>query len=722
MTSNMLLDKLVTHKGSKGPLLLVVADGVGLAPAGPANAVSLAETPVLDRLIASRHSTRLHAHGPWVGLPGEDDMGNSEVGHNALGSGQIISQGAKLVNEAFASGGIFDSESWRQVESRGGAGACVHFIGLLSDGNVHSHIDHLLAMIRRCAESGIARVRVHCLLDGRDVDPRSAPVYVERLQETLGAAGDNGNLDYRIASGGGRMVITMDRYQADWDMVRRGYETHVLGEGRPVTDVIAEIRRQYESDSRISDQTLEPFVVTDDGDNPVGAVADGDAVVFFNFRGDRAIEFSQAMESNSFNAFERKRRPDAYFCGMLEYDGDLGVPSNYLVNPPVIEGTMVEYLCAEELKTFAVSETQKFGHVTYFWNGNRSGRIDEELETWVEIPSDRVPFNEVPGMKAEEITDETIRLMRSGEYRFGRINFANGDMVGHTGDIPATVAALEAVDRCLGRLEQAIGELEGIMILTADHGNADEMFIQKGDQRIPRTAHTLNPVPFVIVDPAVDRGYRLRDDIDGGLANVAATVFNLLGYRAPANYEPSLLAFPDEPRSRRPIHAGAVVNLGLETVKMPNGDILALEVVRHPGGVVVIAMDDERRICLIRQFRHPAGGWIWELPAGLTEGREEPLSTAHRELKEETGCTADDMIPLGSTLTTPGFCSERLHIYLAAGARPGEAEPEDYEFIETHWMTVAEALSMARDGTIDDAKTIVALFRLQGWLENRENG
>ena len=718
----MLLDKLVTYKGRKGPLLLVVADGVGLAPAGPANAVSLAETPVMDRLIASPLSTRLHAHGPWVGLPGEDDMGNSEVGHNALGSGQVISQGAKLVNEAFECGSIFDSDSWQQVEKRGRAGACVHFIGLLSDGNVHSHIDHLLAMVGRCAGSGIARVRVHCLLDGRDVDPHSAPAYVEQLQNALRAAGENGNLDYRIASGGGRMAITMDRYQADWDMVRRGYETHVLGEGNPVTDVIAEIRRQYDADSGVTDQTLDPFVVTDEGGNPVGTVEDGDAVVFFNFRGDRAIEFSQAMESDSFHAFERGRRPDAFYCGMLEYDGDLGVPANYLVNPPAIEGTMAEYLCAEGLKTFAVSETQKFGHVTYFWNGNRSGRFDETLETWVEIPSDRIPFNEAPWMKAEEITEETIRLMRSGEYRFGRINLANGDMVGHTGDIPATVTALETVDRCLGRLEQAIAELEGILIFTADHGNADEMFLQKGDQRIPRTAHTLNPVPFVIVDPADDGGYRLRNDFEGGLANVAATVFNLLGYRAPANYEPSLLAFPDEPRSRRLIHAGAVVDLGLETVKLPSGDILALEVVRHPGGVVVIAMDEEQRICLIRQFRHPAGGWIWELPAGLTEGHEDPLSTAHRELKEETGCTSGDMIPLGSTLTTPGFCSERLHIFLAAGASPGEAEPEDYEFIETHWLTVAEALSMARDGTIDDAKTIVALFRLQGWLEGRVTG
>lgn len=716
----MPLDKLVTWKGPKGPLLLVVADGVGLADPGPANAVSQAATPVMDRLIASPLSCPLHAHGPWVGLPGEDDMGNSEVGHNALGSGQIISQGAKLVNEAFASGDIFTSEAWHEVEQRGQSGATVHFVGLLSDGNIHSHIDHLLAMIGRCAGCGVNRVRVHCLLDGRDVAPRSAPDYLGQLESALTDLAGEDARDYRIASGGGRMVITMDRYQADWDMVRRGYEIHVLGRGRGVTDVSAEIRRQYDDDPDLTDQTLEPFVVVDADGEPVGAMADGDAVVFFNFRGDRAIEFSQAMENPAFDAFEREHHPEVYYCGMLEYDGDLAVPANYLVNPPTITNTMVEFLCGENLKTFAVSETQKFGHVTYFWNGNRSDYFDEALETWVEIPSDRIAFNQAPAMKAREITEATIELMRSGEFRFGRINFANGDMVGHTGDIPATISAMETVDQCLGQLEAAVRELDGILIFTADHGNADEMFQQKGETRTPKTSHTLNPVPFVIAGDVADAPFRLRDDIEGGLANVAATVFNLLGYRAPEGYEPSLINLPDEPRSRRVIHEGAVVNLGLETVKLPNGEILALEVVRHVGGAVVMALDDRKRICLIRQFRHAAGGWIWELPAGLLERHETPLDTAYRELEEETGCSADSMIPLGATLTTPGFCTERLHLFVAPDARPGEPRPEKYEFIETHWVALEEAFAMATDGTIEDAKTIVALYRLRDWLAQQD--
>ncbi len=711
--------KLVTYPGRKGPLLLVVADGVGLAPPGPGNAVSLAHTPVMDRLMASCLSTRLHAHGPWVGLPGREDMGNSEVGHNALGSGQIISQGAKLVNEAFSNEEIFRSASWQQIAERGQSGACVHFVGLLSDGNVHSHIDHLIAMIQKCADSDLPTVRVHCLLDGRDVAPRSAPDYVEQLQSVLTAAREERKLDYQIASGGGRMAITMDRYQADWDMVKRGYETHVLGKGYPITDVMAEIQRQYQSSAQVTDQTLEPFVVTDKTGRPVGPIKDGDAVVFFNFRGDRAIEFSQAMESPHFDSFERKDHPDIFYCGMIEYDGDLKVPVHYLVNPPVIQDTMVAFLCQEGLKTFAVSETQKFGHVTYFWNGNRSDYLDASLETWLEIPSDSVPFNEAPAMKAEEITNATIELMRTGDFRFGRINLANGDMVGHTGDIPATVSALETVDRCLGRLEQTIKELNGILIFTSDHGNADEMLQRQDGQQVPRTAHSLNPVPFVIVDPAEDDCYRLRRDMEGGLANVAATVLNLLGYRPPSQYEPSLIEFPQEPRSRHELHAGAVVNLGLETVRLPSGEILALEIVRHSGGVVVIAMDNARKICMLRQFRHAAGGWIWELPAGLLEAQEEPVSTAHRELKEETGCTATDMISLGSVLTTPGFCNERLHIFVAPDAQRGTAEPEAHEQLEAHWLTVEEAVSMAQDGTIHDAKTIAALFRFQGWLKRR---
>lgn len=735
----MHLEKLITFKGRKGALLLVVADGVGLAEPGPANALSLANTPVIDKLLKSNLSTQLHAHGSYVGLPTDSDMGNSEVGHNTLGGGRIFEQGAKLVNAAFASGGIYQSECWQEIEARGKRGNTIHFLGLLSDGNVHSHIDHLLQMVQRCQQSAIASVCVHVLLDGRDVAPRSAAKYLRQLQQALEQVNRSGDFNYRIASGGGRMAITMDRYQADWDMVKRGYDTHVLaqvaGIGREVTDALDEVQRQYDGNAKLSDQYIAPFVVVggqgDDQSNEQGAVgkmADGDGVVLFNFRGDRGIEISQALEDPEFSKFNRGDYPEVYFCGMLQYDGDLQVPKNYLVDPPLIERTMGEFMCAEGMHTFAVSETQKFGHVTYFWNGNKSGYIDQSLETYIEIPSDNCEFNQAPAMKAAEITDATIKLLDSKKYKFGRINFANGDMVGHTGDIPATVQSLQCVDACLARLLECVNRNNGILIFTSDHGNADEMFVEIEGKRSERTSHSLNPVPFVIADSAVDGAadsatgsmgdaatYQLNDNIEGGLANVAATVFNLLGYRAPEDYQPSLIAFANEP-NRRAIYRGSVVNLGLETSKLPNDEIIAMEIVRHPGGAVAVAMDDKNNLCIIKQFRHAVNDWIWEFPAGTIEIDEPIEQTARRELKEETGLEARQWHALGSILTTPGFCDERLHIFLATGLVKGETAYQAHEVIEVHWLSINKIKALISSGELDDAKSIVALYQVQEYL------
>ncbi len=712
----MKLDKLVTFSGRKGPLLLIVADGFGLTQAGPGNAISQAHTPVIDQLLESKNATMLYAHGTHVGLPTDSDMGNSEVGHNTLGGGRIFSQGATLVGEGFESGSIFQTETWKKVESQTQSNNSLHFIGLLSDGNVHSHIDHLLLMLDQCHQQNTPSVRIHVLLDGRDVAPRSALTYLTQLQTKLDEINSNNDFDYQIASGGGRMVITMDRYDADWEMVKKGFDLMVHGIGRKTTDVINEIEEQYAQNPDIDDQYLSPFVLTNAEGAPVGKITDGDAVVLLNFRGDRAIEISRALGEESFSEFDRGIMPDVFFCGMLQYDGDLNVPTHYLVNPPTIENTMGDFMCAEGLRTFAISETQKFGHVTYFWNGNRSGYIDEALETHVEIPSDNIPFDQAPAMKAEELTDTTINLLETGEYDFGRINLANGDMVGHTGNTDAAILAIETVDRCVGRLIDVVTQLQGILIFTADHGNAEEMFVEKNGERTKKTSHTLNPVPFVIVDDHDDNKYELTystpNPIAGGLANVASTVFNLLGYRAPESYYPSLINIPSEPRSRRLIHQGSVVNLGLETVKAPNGEIFALEIVRHPGGAVVIAMDDNKNVCLIKQFRHAANGWIWEFPAGIAEEHESIESVAKRELKEETGCEAKHWKSLGSMLSTPGFCTERLHLFLAAGITKGKADQEPYEFIEIHWLPLSQVVEMATNGEIDDAKTIVALFRV----------
>ena len=460
------LETLSSFRPRPGPVLIVVADGVGVAPVGPSNAVSEARTPTLDRLAESVAYTELAAHGTAVGLPSDDDMGNSEVGHNALGAGRIFAQGAKLVNRAIGDGALFDSDLWSELIERGRAGT-LHLLGLHSDGNVHSHTDHLYALLRAAAAAGVTRARVHILHDGRDVPARSALTYIgatEAVLAEINAEHASVGADYRIASGGGRMTITMDRYEADWPMVARGYHAHTHGVGRAFRSATEAVETVYAEQPDVGDQYLDEFVIVDEAGEPVGRMDDGDAVVLFNFRGDRAIEISRAYEEPDFAAFDRtgpsgRPHPDVLFAGMLQYDGDLLVPKRYLVSPPAIDRTMGQYLCAEGVHSFAVSETQKFGHVTYFWNGNRSGYIDPELETYLEIPSDNVEFNKTPAMKLQEITDATIEYLRSGRYRFGRINFPNGDMVGHTGDLGATIEAMEVLDACMARLVEVIDEL-----------------------------------------------------------------------------------------------------------------------------------------------------------------------------------------------------------------------------------------------------------------------
>jgi 2,3-bisphosphoglycerate-independent phosphoglycerate mutase len=542
------LKKCCSFSGREGPLLLMILDGVGVGRQDKSNAIYLANTPHLDRLFSSDLYCELQAHGTAVGLPSDEDMGNSEVGHNALGAGRVFDQGARLVNRAIETGQIFETEIWFEIARRCKGGGTLHFIGLLSDGNVHSHIQHLYKMLDRCAEEGFRRVRLHALLDGRDVGERSALEYVIPTEEKLRRISEERGFDYAIASGGGRMRVTMDRYEADWEIVKRGWMTHVLGQGRPFRSAGEAVQTLYGEDPRITDQYLGAFVVVDSEGRPIGPITDGDAVVCFNFRGDRAIEISQAFTEKDFHKFERGPLPDILYAGMMEYDEDTHTPPQFLVHPPRIERTISEYLCAEKVRSFAISETQKYGHVTYFWNGNRSGYIDPSLETYVEIPSDNVNFDQAPKMKAMEIKDKTTELLRSGEYRFGRLNFANGDMVGHTGIMEAAITAVETVDECVGGLVDVVTELKGIAVVTADHGNADEMFSlnRKGERKV-KTAHTLNPVPFVIHDPGYRGEYEMAGIRKGGLPNVAATLLNLLGYEKPEDYEPSLIRMKGRP-------------------------------------------------------------------------------------------------------------------------------------------------------------------------------
>jgi 2,3-bisphosphoglycerate-independent phosphoglycerate mutase len=534
------LDPLPGFHPFPGPVVLVIMDGVGLGRRDESDGVFLANTPVLDELLAEPLFVSLKAHGKAVGLPSDEDMGNSEVGHNALGAGRVFAQGAQLVNDAIASGSIFKGAAWQEAVSRGKAGGAVHFIGLLSDGNVHSHIEHLFALLDRCAEEGVARVRVHPLLDGRDVGERSALTYLDALEGRLAQLNGVADRDYRIASGGGRMVTTMDRYGADWGVVERGWKAHVLGIGRHFASARQAVETYYREDPASTDQYLDSFVIESSGE-PVGTVQDGDAVVFFNFRGDRAIEISRAFEEEDFHEFDRVRAPDVFYAGLMQYDGDAQIPRQFLVEPPAIDSTVSQYLCAAGVTSFAISETQKFGHVTYFWNGNNSGYIDESLEQYVEIPSDKVRFDERPWMKAAEITDAVIEAVQSGRYRFIRLNYPNGDMVGHTGVTSAIRIAVEAVDLSLQRLLPVVRAAGGVLVVTADHGNADCMFTEKKGKREAMVAHTLNPVPFIVKDFSGANRLSLAGVPSPGLSHVAATLLALLGYQKPESYDPSLV-------------------------------------------------------------------------------------------------------------------------------------------------------------------------------------
>ncbi len=532
----------------KGPVVLVIMDGVGFGKYKEGDAVAESKTGTLSKLFETAPWTKLKAHGVAVGLPSDEDMGNSEVGHNAIGCGRVFSQGAKLINNSIEKNEIFDGAIWKKlVANVEGTQGTLHFIGLLSDGNVHSHINNLKKMVLQAKEDGVKRVRVHALLDGRDVGELSALEYFDPFEEYLASLND-ATFDARIASGGGRMVITMDRYDANWGMVELGWKTHVLGEGRmfPTAHEAIETLRK---ETGAIDQDLPPFVIADDG-KPVGTIEDGDSVILFNFRGDRALEITKAFEAEDLKEFDRKRHPKVEYAGMMEYDGDLHVPKQYLVSPPSIDRTMAEYLVASGVRQYSISETQKYGHVTYFFNGNRTGKFDEELETYVEVPSDQVPFEQRPWMKCAEITDQVIKAIKSGEQDFIKLNYPNGDMVGHTGIYQAVICAMEGMDLQLGRLKKAVEEVGGILILTADHGNADDMYEHDKKGNVKRksdgspqakTSHSLNPVPFIIFDPAYNNEYEQEFRSDLGISSIAATCMNLMGFEPPEDYDPSII-------------------------------------------------------------------------------------------------------------------------------------------------------------------------------------
>ncbi|HUU78249.1 MAG TPA: 2,3-bisphosphoglycerate-independent phosphoglycerate mutase [candidate division Zixibacteria bacterium] len=554
------LKKLNSFRGRNGPLLLIIMDGIGLGKEDDGNAVYLARPKTLLQLTKECKEKNLYctlkAHGPAVGMLSDNDMGNSEVGHNALGAGQIYDQGAKLVDESIKSGAIFQTDIWKKLTSKvKRMKKTVHLIGLLSDGNVHSNISQLIGLIEGFEKVGINQLCVHILTDGRDVPAHSALEYIQKLEKKLNEINQNNlqnDYNYRIASGGGRMQVTMDRYESDWKIVERGWNAHVLGivekeelvkgyQGyyKSAQEAIIHARKCFPEKN---DQTLPPFVIVNEKNEPVGKIVDNDLVVNFNFRGDRAIQISKAFEDKEFNKFDRKYFPKVDYAGLMQYDGDKLIPKQYLVYPPTIKNILSDYCCANSIPSFAIAETHKFGHVTYFWNGNRTGYLCEKIEEFVEIksdPNEMIPIH--PEMKAKEVCERTIEALKSGKFKFLRVNFANGDMVGHTGIIEAAVKAVSIVDDCIQRLVEVVNELNGITIITADHGNCDDMKFPDGKTK---TAHSLNPVGFWIVDKNWQKEYSINSQlIEPGLSNVASTLLNLIGYEKPENYRESLIKF-----------------------------------------------------------------------------------------------------------------------------------------------------------------------------------
>ncbi|MBR2994617.1 2,3-bisphosphoglycerate-independent phosphoglycerate mutase [Candidatus Saccharibacteria bacterium] len=520
-----------------GPVVLVVLDGVGLAPDGPGNAVSKARTVFLGEAAAKYLHVALDASGEAVGLlPGQ--MGNSEVGHNTMGAGQIYKQGVAHIEEAFRTGEIFDSDAWKGAISRINSEnrtrfdkddenmepATLHFAGIFSDGGVHSHISHLEQMIEKAYAEGVRRMRVHAIFDGRDVLPQSEPKYIQRFETFVARFTD---ADIKIASGGGRMACVSDRYESDWSMVARGWDMMVNGVAnyyfKTAEEAINILRR---INPTVQDQDLSPFVIVDEVDRPVGKIEKGDALIYFDFRADRAIEIAQAFTYWDFPYFNRGNYTpdDVYFVGMTEYNSDTHVPEHRLVEPVYIDETLGRFLGERDISQLAISETVKFGHITYYFNGNSYEKNPHEEH--IEIESDMEPFNVRPWMKSAEITDETIK--RLGDYKFVRMNYAGGDMVGHTADMSATIVAMEAIDLGLKRLYDKVKELRGVMIVVADHGNAEELLDADGK---PKTAHTTNKVPCIICDDTENREkYTLNNLENPGLSNIASTVALFCGF------------------------------------------------------------------------------------------------------------------------------------------------------------------------------------------------
>ncbi len=500
------------------PVLLVVLDGWGIRAEREANAIAIAGTPNVDALVREFPSTALETSGLSVGLP-EGQMGNSEVGHTNLGAGRIVYQDLVRINRAVEDGSFFANDALLMACRRAReAGGALHLMGLLSDGGVHSHVEHLHACLELARREGVARVFVHAFMDGRDTPPRAGLGYLADLEKRLRAKGHG-----RIATVCGR-YYAMDRDKR-WDRVALAWAALVHGDGHRAASGVAAMEASYARGD--GDEFVKPTAIVNGGGKPVGSVRDGDAVLFFNFRADRAREITRAFTDPGFKEFDRKAAPrlSAWVC-MTEYDKTFGLPVAFA--PQDLTEIFPEIVARAGMKQLRCAETEKYAHVTFFFNGGRETVFPHEDRILVPSPRDVKTYDEKPEMSAREVTEKLVAAAGTGQYGFVLVNFANPDMVGHTGILGAAVKAVKVVDECIGRLWQAARKQGMAMLITADHGNCELMTDPATGQ--PHTAHTLNPVPFILADPDF-RGAKLR--AKGVLADVAPTILQVMGLPQP---------------------------------------------------------------------------------------------------------------------------------------------------------------------------------------------
>ena len=491
---------------NKSPTTLIIMDGFGIAPPAGDNAVTLAKTPVLDKLLEEYAHTTLSASGLDVGLPA-GQMGNSEVGHTNIGGGRVVFQDLPRISRAIEDGSFFKNDAYNAaMDSCLKNGSSLHLYGLLSDGGVHSHIEHLFALLQMAKDKGLERVYIHCFLDGRDVSPTSGKGFVQELQDKCAALGVG-----KIATVMGR-YYAMDRDKR-WERVQMAYDAMVYGEGHHNSDPVAAVAESYANN--ITDEFVEPVVV--DGD---GTINDNDSIIFFNFRPDRAREITRAIVDPEFDGFRREFFPTTYVCN-TEYDATM---PNVLVAWPriAVKNGLGEYLSSMGMTQLRIAETEKYAHVTFFFNGGVETQYPGEDRVLVASPK-VATYDLQPEMSAFEVCDKCVERIESGAYDVIILNFANCDMVGHTGVLEAAVKAVETVDTCVGRVVDATLKMGGIAMVTADHGNAEDMKQPDGS---PMTAHTTNLVPFILCGA----GTELRT---GRLADIAPTILDVMGLACP---------------------------------------------------------------------------------------------------------------------------------------------------------------------------------------------